>query len=253
MWPRSPVFPRLAGRALGGYGSISEDSRQRVEQAATKLGYQTNAVAGRSPPGTTKASGWCRRHRKSVLRNCGPRTFRCSSGSRLLHRGSGKRRRKTGTWNVRRSRFSTPARSTVWSSLPRPVRTRVRSKLGNRIPLVVIDRDLPGLDVDSVLVDNVAGSRQRDPASGQSRPPRNRAGYRAARHLVGCERIQGYEQVLEENGLRLPRPYERKARPDLKAACSLPLELLNSPIAPTRFRHHQHDDRSGSRGGGGSD
>ncbi|HRV59916.1 MAG TPA: LacI family DNA-binding transcriptional regulator, partial [Solirubrobacterales bacterium] len=60
------VSQATAGRALGGYGSISEDSRQRVEQAATKLGYRTNAVARALASGTTNGAPQASQWRKHV-------------------------------------------------------------------------------------------------------------------------------------------------------------------------------------------
>ena len=226
------VSQATAGRALGGYGTISEDSRQRVEQAATKLGYRTNAVARALASGTTKSIGLVigdienpffatvARGLSDVVQEAGYTVVLANADE---------------NWDMERQALEVFDTRSVDGLVVAPAPGSDASsieKLGNRIPLVVIDRDLPGLDVDSVLVDNVAGAAS------------------ATRHLVNLghreiglvteppvissvrERIQGYEQVLEENGLATSPSLRAEGTPRLEGGLLAATELLNSPDRP---------------------
>ena len=106
--------------------------------------------------------------------------------------------------------------------------------LNDEMPVVLVDRDLPNIEVDAVLTDNRQG------------------GYLATRHLIelghrriacitgpssitsGAERVTGYRQALEEEGI----PYDKSLvlggnyQPDAGLrATSILLELDSPPTA----------------------
>jgi LacI family transcriptional regulator len=47
-----------AGRALGGYGYVGEQTRERVEAAARELGYSPNVIARSMRSGSTRSIGY---------------------------------------------------------------------------------------------------------------------------------------------------------------------------------------------------
>jgi LacI family transcriptional regulator len=73
--------------------------------------------------------------------------------------------------------------------------------LNGRIPVVMVDRKVPGLDTDSVVLDNVAGAYQA--TAHLTGLGHRRIGLVSAplRVSVGLERRQGYERALQERGL----------------------------------------------------
>ena len=54
---RAGVSPATAARALGGYGYVGDDARQRVNSAAGALGYLPNNVARTLASGTSNVIG----------------------------------------------------------------------------------------------------------------------------------------------------------------------------------------------------
>jgi LacI family transcriptional regulator len=195
------VSQATAGRALGGYGSISEDARSRVEQAAVTLGYRTNAVARALASGTTKSIGLVigdienpffatvARGLSDVVQEAGYTVVLANADE---------------NWDLESRALEVLETRSVDGMVVAPAPDSdagVLERLSERIPLIAVDRTLPGLDVDTVLVDNVAGAAS------------------ATRHLVDLghrdiglvteppvlssvrERIQGYEDVLEAHGL----------------------------------------------------
>src|SRR5579871_2600737 len=55
---RAEVSVATAARALGGYGYVSEETRERVEAVARELGYSPNVVARSMRSGSTRSIGF---------------------------------------------------------------------------------------------------------------------------------------------------------------------------------------------------
>jgi len=109
----------------------------------------------------------------------------------------------------------------------------IRALKAQRIPLVVVDRDIPGVAVDSVLTDNARG------------------GELATRHLlelghrrIGCiagpsdvtpsaDRVAGYRQVLEEFGLPVDERLIVKGDFQYETGCRAMHSLLTLDNPPT--------------------
>lgn len=226
------VSQATAGRALGSYGSISDDSRHRVQQAAAKLGYRTNAVARALASGTTKSIGLVigdienpffatvARGLSDVVQEAGYTVVLANADE---------------NWDLERQALEVFDTRSVDGLVVAPAPGSDASsleKLSRRIPLVAIDRDLPGLSVDAVLVDNVAGAAS------------------ATRHLVNLghreiglvteppivssvsERIDGFEQALGEHGLKIEDSLKAVGTPKLEGGLLAATELLTSPDRP---------------------
>jgi len=109
----------------------------------------------------------------------------------------------------------------------------IRTLQTRRMPLVVVDRDIPDVTVDSVLADNTHG------------------GWLAARHLIdlghrriGCitgpsdiapssDRILGYRQALTEAGISLDESLIIKGDFQCKSGCWAAKQLLAMDDPPT--------------------
>lgn len=226
------VSQATAGRALGGYGSISQDSRDRVEQAAISLGYRTNAVARALASGTTKSIGLVigdienpffatvARGLSDVVQEAGYTVVLANADE---------------NWDLERQALEVLDTRSVDGLVVAPAPdsdAEALKELSRRIPLVALDRTLPGLEVDTVLVDNVAG------------------GASATRHLVDLghreiglvteppvlssvrERIQGYEETLRAFGLEPDPGLVAVGTPKLEGGLLAATELLDSPDRP---------------------
>jgi len=226
------VSQATAGRALGGYGSISKNARSRVEQAAAKLGYRTNAVARALASGTTKSIGLV----IGDIENPFFATVARGLSDVVLEGGyTVVLANADENWDIERQALEVFDTRSVDGLVVAPAPgsdAESIERIGRRIPLVVVDRELPGMSVDTVLVDNVAGAAS------------------ATRHLVNLghreiglvteppvissvrERIQGYEEVLEEHGLNTASSLRAEGTPKLEGGLLAATDLLNSPDRP---------------------
>lgn len=226
------VSQATAGRALGGYGSISDDSRALVEQAAVTLGYRTNAVARALASGTTKSIGLVigdienpffatvARGLSDVFHEAGYTVVLANADE---------------NWDLESRALDVLETRSVDGMVVAPAPDSdagVLERLSKRIPLIAVDRTLPGLDIDTVLVDNVSGAAS------------------ATRHLVDLghreiglvteppvlssvrERIQGYEHVLKSNGLNSDPALVAIGTPKLEGGLLAAKGLLDKPNRP---------------------
>ena len=110
---------------------------------------------------------------------------------------------------------------------------RIRDLQAQRMPLVVVDRDIPDVDVDSVLTDNARG------------------GWRAIHHLIelghrriGCitgpsdvtpsaERVIGYWLALDEGGIPVDEALVAKGDFQYKSGYQATRQLLSMDDPPT--------------------
>jgi len=226
------VSQATAGRALGGYGSISEGSRERVERAAMKLGYRTHGVARALASGTTKSIGLV----IGDIENAFFATF-ARGLSDVMHEAGYTvvLANADENWDLERQALEVLETRSVDGMVVAPAPdsdTTLLQGLSERVPLVVVDRTLPGLDVDTVLVDNVAG------------------GASAAKHLADLghreiglmteppvlssvrERVQGYEETLESYGLESDPALVAVGTPKLEGGLLAAIEILESKDRP---------------------
>jgi LacI family transcriptional regulator len=109
----------------------------------------------------------------------------------------------------------------------------LKSLQESKIPIVLVDRDLPDLDIDSVIADNYQG------------------GYLATKHLIllghkriGCitgptgilasgRRIAGYKKALEESGIAFDMELIKSGDFHAASGKTAALQLLNQPQRPS--------------------
>jgi LacI family transcriptional regulator len=239
------VSRATAGRALGGYGAVSADAREKVLAAARTLGYRANGVARSMITGRTMTLGvvvgdiendfFSRSVRgfTDVARTEGFDTIVANTDERVASERSAVKvfleRRVDGLMvapaSMRDGRHLVAARDS-----------------GAR--LLVVDRRMPRLGVDAVLIDNVAAARQavaQLAAAGHQRigmvtgvgaddlaPPTGEAVV-----STSTDRLEGYRQALQNAGLSYDPTYVMAGDFHLEAARARTVALLSRRDRPT--------------------
>jgi LacI family transcriptional regulator len=241
---RAGVSTATAARALGGYGSVSATARQRVLDAATELGYRTNAAARSMITGQTRTLGMVvadientffaqvTRGFTDVARAAGFDVILVNTDERIESERAAltvlQQRRVDGI-------AVTPASSTSSEHL--------RAAHDTGAALVLIDRRVRALAVDTVTVNNraaartlvehliAAGHRRIGLVSGIADVVGEPAGHR---HITTVDdRLAGYRQALTAHDVAF--------RPELvclgdfhrDAARANTVTLLGRPDPPT--------------------
>lgn len=207
------VSRATAARALGGYGSVSEEARARVEAVAARLGYSINSVARSMVTGQTMTLG------ALIADVADPFFARVIRGFTDGARGSGYdvvlvNTDETVANEVHGLKLLTEKR--VDGILVAPASQEAEEHLAAALErgqaLVQVDRFIPGLDTDRVVVDNYESSYravQRVIAAGHSRiaaPLLRTQGADGRGNVMSTmsERHQGYRDAMNEAGLAVP-------------------------------------------------
>lgn len=153
---RADVSQATAARALGGYGYISAAARRRVESAAAELGYRPNDVARALASGSTKTIGLIvgdienpffatlARGVANAVEDEGYTLLLANSDEDIGHE-----RRAVEVFRTR----------LVDGLIVAPVTGTEASHLRHeRRPIVLVDRAIRGLSVDTVTVTNAQGA-----------------------------------------------------------------------------------------------
>lgn len=99
------------------------------------------------------------------------------------------------------------------------------------VPLVVVDRDVIGADIDTVLLDNV-DSAYRLTTHLLDNGYRRIAAIFGQTSTTGWQRKQGYEKALQSYALPIHAEYTRYMQPRVEAGYQATMELLTLPQAP---------------------
>ncbi len=153
------VSTTIASRVLGNYGSFSDETRVKVLQSAEKLNYQPNRIAQALRAGNTKAIGvivnsvtdtfWMNLFRgiESTAQKYGYQVFLCNSDN-------GQSEKEQSFLQALNERnvdgiILSPALGT------HPFLRKIHR---GKLPLVLVDSKVEGLDVSSIIIDNVGGA-----------------------------------------------------------------------------------------------
>ncbi len=227
------VSQATAARALGRYGYVSDDARARVERAAKKLGYVPNAVAKALASGATNAVGLvvgdienpffaaAARGMTDLIEEHGHSVLLVNSDEDL-----GREQAAIETLSARQ----VDGLVVVPSSADPEPHLLAAAAAG---PLVLLDREVEGLGVDSVTADNVGGARA------------------ATEHLLGhgherigfvsdsleisssAARLQGYRDALASAGVKYDERLVSVGGPTADDGYRASLELLERDGRPT--------------------
>lgn len=154
------VSTATAGRVLGGYGYSSEDKKRTVLAAAKSLGYRPNLLARGLITGSTGTIGVVAGDIQSpfyaaILRGVSDVADREGFGVLIVNSDEDVAREVRAVELLREKQ--------VDGLIVSPCDTRgaahLRDVAASGLPLVLIDREVEGLDVDTVGVDNVEAAR----------------------------------------------------------------------------------------------
>lgn len=228
------VSQATAARALNGYGSVSASALERVTNAASRLGYQTNMVAQALRSGQTRTIAFVpgdienpffakvARHLGDTLEDAGYILLLSSSDERL------DRERKI-IETLRRHMMS----GLVIAPAAQEGAPHLAQLVTDGVPLVLIDRRIQGIEADSVTVNNEG------------------AGYQAVLHLVelghrriailiddlqlasSAERFAGYQKALDAHGIRLDPRLIGVGGASRQGAYDAAMRVLSLPDRPT--------------------
>jgi len=154
---RANVSQATAARAMGGYGYVSANRRRRVEQAADELGYRSNDIARALASGSTKTVGLVVGDIENPFFAAlarGVADVVEAEGYTLLLANSDE--------DIEREQRAVEAFRTrlVDGLIVAPVTGSDSAHLHQPgWPLVLVDRSIRGLDVDTVTVTNARGAR----------------------------------------------------------------------------------------------
>ncbi len=158
---RAGVSTATAARALGGYGSVRESTRQRVADAAAELGYRANVLARSMITGSTHTLGVV----MSDIEN--PFFRRSLRGIADAARSRGFEILLANTdeeFDKERTAVTLLAERRVDGMVICPAdagdRAHLHSIISSGIPVVLLDRRVSGLGADTVGIDNRKAARQ---------------------------------------------------------------------------------------------
>lgn len=242
---RAGVSRASAARALGGYGSVSDVARQKVLTAAEELLYRANGVARSMITGRTMTLGavvgdiendfFARvvRGFTDVARAEGFDTLVASTDEQVVNE---------------RSAVKVFLERRVDGLMVAPASMHARDHLvaardaGAR--LLLVDRRIPRLGVDTVLLDNVPAAQQAVQhlaAAGHTRIAMiTGTGAADVKPAAGdtvvstsIDRVEGYRRALLEAGLPYEPSYVQAGDFHLDAVRARAVSLLSRPDRPT--------------------
>ncbi|MGN8116529.1 LacI family DNA-binding transcriptional regulator [Labrys sp. 22185] len=240
------VSKATAARALGGYGAVRADLKERILEAARRLDYRPNELARTMATGRSGTIGvivgdienpffgLAVRGISDVAAQAGFDVILSNSGETLATE-------KASTEVFLAKRVD----GLIVAPATRHDGSHLQDALGRACPLVLLDRDVPGLSVDVALVDDHKAAREATQlllAAGHRRLAYITATAAADVHYRGPEqiplttvlnRIAGFLEASDIAGLT---EAERQIRLDAaKTARSqtILLDLLRAPGRPT--------------------
>jgi LacI family transcriptional regulator len=232
---RAAVSQATAARALGGYGYVSSAARRAVLDAAAELGYRPNAVAKALVSGSTRTVGLIVGDIENPFFAAAARGLADvveEEGYTLLLANSDE--------DLERERQAVDVFRTqlVDGLVVAPVSgndgTHLRVLESDRRPLVLMDRAIRGLQVDTVMVDNAGGARAA--VEHLLRFGHERIGVVSDAEEISstAERLRGYRRALREAGIE-PDPGLVSVGPSTRAggyeAARALLERVDRPAA----------------------
>jgi LacI family transcriptional regulator len=157
---RAGVALSSVSRALGNHPDVSKRMRRRVLEAANELGYEPNFLAQSLRTGSTQAVGFVVRDIANpffaAIANGAERFLRERGYVMLLVNSDGDPDIDANHINVLRRRRVDGLILSITAEDHRPT---LDALAGMRAPIVLVDREIPELDVSAVLCDHYRGVR----------------------------------------------------------------------------------------------
>ncbi len=226
---KAGVSPSTVSRVLNDRPGISEETRQRVLQAARELGYLPDMAARTLVSGRTYNLGFLVHPRHTL----GPHSF---YGEVLA--GADEEARKHGYHIIFAADGSNKTPAVIQQNrvdglilagcdIPRDVITSL--KLQN-VPIVLVDNHVP--KVDSIVTDNVGGAYEA--VSYLIELGHRRIGFVCEwfQDLSFAERFEGYKKALQEHGLPFDERLIAEGAPRQPQTGYIAMQRLLSQVTP---------------------
>lgn len=238
------VSRSTASRALADYGSVSPETRERVQAAATRLGYRPNQLARSMITGRTHTLGVVVADIQNpffagVTRGITD-TARAAGYQVLLANTDEDHAQERSAVKMLRDKH---VDGVIIAPASPSSTAHLAALREDRCPLVLLDREVPSLSTDTVTVDNrgaaedavrrlleaghrrigmvtLGGSGEHWPGPEGAEPP--------AQVSTGVERVKGFRAALHAAGLKDPDTYVRLGVHGQEPA-ALAAELLGLP------------------------
>lgn len=155
------VSTATAGRVLGSYGYTREKTRQRVMQAASKLGYRTNALARSLITGQTRTIGVVAGDIQnpfyaSILRGIANVVESREFGLLIVNSDENLAKEISAVNLLMEKQVD----GLIVSPCDTKDARHLRDLQAAGLPLVLLDRSVAGLEVDRVAIDNIAAAER---------------------------------------------------------------------------------------------
>lgn len=155
------VSTSTAARALGGYGYVSANVHERVQEAATKLGYRTNQVAKSMVTGRTNTIGVVgadieNPYFAGSMRGIGDMARATKYGAILTNSDE--------DVAIERDAVQILVDRGVDGLIVAPADvadcSHLVSAMDRGVPVTLLDRSFPGTEMDAVIIDNVKAAHE---------------------------------------------------------------------------------------------
>lgn len=240
------VSRATAARALGGYGNVSDATRLRVRATAAALAYQPNSLARSMKTGATHTIGVVVADIENpffahAVRAIGDAAH--DAGFEVILSNSDE------DVSEERAAVAVLLQKQVDGLIVAPASQstvqHLRAVVDSGQPMVLLDRALPGLSVDAVVVDNAAAATQavgylvaeghrRVGIVGPSLSPKPRAPSSRRRHVNPTEeRLEGYWAALRAGGVPIDEALVGQCRYDRGSVAHATADLLALEDPPT--------------------
>ncbi|WP_180956584.1 LacI family DNA-binding transcriptional regulator [Bacillus canaveralius] len=231
------VSVATAGRVLGGYGSASSKSVSAVKDAAAKLNYIPNGIAQSMKKKNTKTIGL-------IIANISNPYF--SSIARLVEEVLAKEGYNLIICNTDedserelsylRTLYEKRVDGLMIASALKDSESsedEVLKMYKNSIPTIIIDREIPGIDLPTVTSDNFRGAYEA--TTHLIKMGHKKIGVIGSNISTLFRRVDGYKQAMEENFLTFDdylisnKTYDNVSPGDVNEGIFATRELLKDP------------------------
>jgi len=231
---KADVALSSVSRALSGHPDVSDEMRKRVKDVADELGYEPNLVAQSLRSGVTRTIGFVVRDINNPMfallaRSC-EHELRRNGYSMILVNSDGNIENENRNFSLlRRRRVDGIIASLVSEDSP-----YLRKNLaGPRCPIVLLDREVKGVNASAVLADHAAGVHE-------AVTHLLKAGHREIAFVTGSNnvyptrnRLEGFTKAFEDANIKMKPDLMAIGGFDADYALSHARILLHRNPAPT--------------------
>ncbi|GHF68745.1 LacI family transcriptional regulator [Amycolatopsis bartoniae] len=242
------VSTATAGRALGGYGQVSDRTRERVLAAAAELGYRTNGLARSMVTGSTQTIGVvvtdvANPFFATALR--GITDVTSPAGFEVLLANTG------GTREAEQRAVTVMSEKRVDGMIVAAAQpgdgAHLKHAMDVGVPVVLLDRQVTGVpDADTITIDNEHAAAEAVAhllelghrrigviTEAGDQLARVRSGSRRRGLFPSAVRLRGYVRALQAAGIEIDERLVAPARYERESAYDAMTSLLDSAVPPT--------------------